>query len=264
MVTGPSGRIALFPRVAAFKLHCMKVVVMHPGAMGSAVAAALPQPVFWVPAGRSQASAQRAREAGLETVEDPRSADVILSICPPDQALALAQSLHGFEGVYVDANAVSPATAAQIAQLQPRYVDGGIIGPPPHQPGTTRLYLSGASAPDVAELFNGSILEARVVEDASALKMVYAAWTKGSAALLLATRASARELGVEADLLREWETLDLLPRLEAAERARTEKGWRWVGEMQEIADTFAAAGQPEGFHRAAADVYRVRRSDGDA
>jgi 3-hydroxyisobutyrate dehydrogenase-like beta-hydroxyacid dehydrogenase len=235
----------------------MKVVVMHPGAMGSAVAAALAPPVHWVPAGRSAATARRAREAGLEAVEDPRAADVILSICPPDRALELARSVQGFDGIYVDANAISPATARRIAELQPNYVDGGIIGPPPREPGTTRLYLSGARAQEVAALFDGTIVEARVVSDASAVKMVYAAWTKGSAALLLATRAAARGLGVEADLLREWEQLGLVGRLEAAERARAEKGWRWVGEMEEIADTFAPAGQPEGFHRAAADVYRT-------
>jgi 3-hydroxyisobutyrate dehydrogenase-like beta-hydroxyacid dehydrogenase len=262
MVTGPSGRTGLFPPARAFKLHRMNVVVMHPGAMGSAVAAALPRPVFWVPAGRSQATAQRAREAGLDALEDPRSADVILSICPPDQALALAQGLEGFTGLYVDANAISPATAARIARIQPNDVDGGIIGPPPRTPGSTRLYLSGARASEIAELFTGSVLEARVVRDASALKMVYAAWTKGSAALLLATREAARELGVEADLVREWETLELLPRLAAAQTARDEKGWRWVGEMEQIADTFAAAGQPEGFHRAAAEVYRARRGGG--
>jgi hypothetical protein len=235
----------------------MKVVVMHPGAMGSAVAAALPQPVFWVPAGRSQASAQRAREAGLETVEDPRSADVILSICPPDQALALAQSLHGFEGVYVDANAVSPATAAQIAQLQPRYVDGGIIGPPPREAGTTRLYLSGEHAPAVVALFAATTLDARVVSDASALKMTYAAWTKGSAALLLAAWRTAVGLGVADELAAEWDLSQpqLGARLAAAEASGAEKGWRWVAEMEEIARTFGGAGQPAGFHEAAAEVY---------
>ena len=233
----------------------MKLVLMHPGEMGSAIAAAISDPVFWVSAGRSEASARRAREAGLTAIADPRAADVILSICPPDQALSVARSVAGFEGLYVDANAISPATSRAIGDLHEHYVDGGIIGPPPRTAGTTRLYLSGERAEEVARLFAGSVVESRIVADASALKMVYAAWTKGSAALLLAVHEAAAALGVEDELRREWEPLELLPRLAAARRARDEKGWRWAGEMREIAATLGAAGQPEGFHEAAAAVF---------
>ena len=126
--------------------------------------------------------------------------------------------------------------------------------------GTTRLYLSGAIADAVAALFAGSIVEARIVPDASAIKMAYAAWTKGSAALLLAARATADAYGVGEALGAEWQELGLLSRLAAADRSAETKGWRRVVEMEEIADTFAAAGQPEGFHRAAAEVYRARSS----
>jgi hypothetical protein len=84
--------------------------------------------------------------------------------------------------------------------------------------------------------------------------MVYAAWTKGSSALLLAVRAAARELGVEAALLEEWDDA-LAARHEAAERSARRKGWRFVGEMDEIAATFEAAGLPRGFHEAAAAVF---------
>jgi hypothetical protein len=140
-----------------------------------------------------------------------------------------------------------------VAALQPRFVDGGIVGGPPDEPGTT-LYLAGDEAAAVAELFAGSNLEPRVVGDASAVKMVYAAWTKGTAALLLAIRDVARHFDVE----HEWRlaTPELADRLAAAERSAAAKGWRWIGEMEEIADTFAAAEEPEGFHRAAAEVYR--------
>jgi hypothetical protein len=90
--------------------------------------------------------------------------------------------------------------------------------------------------------------------------MVYAAWTKGSAALLLAARATAEAYGVGEALEAEWADLGLLERLAGAERSAQTKGWRWIAEMEEIAATFAAAGQPEGFHRAAAEVYRARSS----
>jgi hypothetical protein len=164
--------------------------------------------------------------------------------------------------LFVDANAISPATARAIAASSERFVDGGIIGPPPRNAGTTRLYLSGVRAAEVAELFEGTAVDARVVSDeigdASAVKMTYAAWTKGTAALLLAIRAVADAEGVAEPLLEEWRlSLPKLPDMaERAARSATAKGWRWVGEMEEIAATFAAAGQPDGFHRAAAEVYR--------
>jgi 3-hydroxyisobutyrate dehydrogenase-like beta-hydroxyacid dehydrogenase len=179
-----------------------------------------------------------------------------------DAALDVAGGVGGFGGLYVDANAVSPATAAQVAETVARCVDGGVVGPPPRSAGTTRLFLSGADAGVVAELFAGTAVEARVLDSggpyaASALKMAYAAWTKGSAALLLAARSAAASLGVEDELVAEWARSQpgLPDRWEAAQRAAETKGWRWTAEMDEIARTFAAAGLPEGFHRAAAEMY---------
>jgi 3-hydroxyisobutyrate dehydrogenase-like beta-hydroxyacid dehydrogenase len=247
----------------------MTVGVLHPGSMGAAVGGALRakgEPVVWASSGRSAATAERAREAGLEdvgTVEElARVSDVILVLCPPAAAVEVARSVPDAAGSYVDANAVSPSTARIIAGLVSRYVDGGVVGPPPRERGSTRLYLSGAEAPLVAELFAETIVDARVVSEdvaaASAVKMAYAAWTKGTAALLLAIRALARAEGVEETLLEEWRmSLPELPeRSVSAARSALGKGWRWVGEMDEIADTFGAAGLPEGFHRAAAEIYR--------
>jgi 3-hydroxyisobutyrate dehydrogenase-like beta-hydroxyacid dehydrogenase len=149
-------------------------------------------------------------------------------------------------------------------------VDGGIIGPPPVAPGRTRLYLSGARAIQVGRLFEGTALDARVigpvgvVGSASAVKMAYAAWTKGTAALVLASRALARAEGVEDVLLGEWALSQpgLDDRSVRAARSAAAKGWRWIDEMEEIAAAMAAVGLPDGFHRAAAEVYR--RSPADA
>src|SRR5947199_10834033 len=102
-----------------------------------------------------------------------RSSQLVLSICPPHAALDVARAVVPFGGLYVDANAVSPARATEIAAIQPAYVDGGIVGGPPTEHGTTRLYLSGARAAEVAALFDGTILDTRAVPDASALKMAY-------------------------------------------------------------------------------------------
>ena len=171
-----------------------------------------------------------------------------------------------FSGVYVDANAVSPATSRDVRQIVEAagasFVDGGIIGPPALKPGTTRLYLSGAESAQVAACFRRGPLEACVLDGppgaASALKVTYAAYTKGTAALLIAIRTLAMHEGVDAALIREWEQsqAELPGHSAGAVRANARKAWRFSGEMEEIADTFAAAGLPDGFHRAAAEVYR--------
>jgi 3-hydroxyisobutyrate dehydrogenase-like beta-hydroxyacid dehydrogenase len=142
------------------------------------------------------------------------------------------------------------------------FVDGGIIGPPARSAGSTRLYLSGPAAPQVVALFQAGPLEAIVLEGdagaASALKVAFAAYTKGTMALLMAIRAFARAEGVDSALVKEWEhTLPGLPgQSEGAVRGSVRKAWRFVGEMEEIAAAFKAAGLPDGFHCAAADLYR--------
>lgn len=238
--------------------------LVHPGAMGAAVGRVLLErghEVGWASDGRGDAT--RARAAGFTDLGRldrlAAACDVVLSICPPHAAVEVAATLAGFGGVYVDANAVSPATAARIASIVgDRFVDGGIVGPPPRTAGTTRLYLSGRGAPDVAALFAGSDLDARIVPDASALKMTYAAWTKGTTALLVSIRAAARELGVEDELLTEWAlSLPGLPtKSQQAARTGAERGWRWAYELDEVGRTFAGAGQPDGFGTAAAEVFR--------
>ena len=231
------------------------VGLLHPGEMGAAVGACVDGEVIWASERRSEAT--RARAARFRDVDTVAAlvaeAEVILSICPPHAAVEVAQACEGFGGIYVDANAISPRRAREVAALQPRFVDGGIVGGPPPEPGTT-LYLSGGDAGAVARLFAGSSLATRVVSNASAVKMAYAAWSKGTTAMLLAIREVARANGVED----EWELAapELVAKLPRAEAAAAKKGWRWAGEMEEIADTFDAAGQPDGFHRAAAEVFR--------
>lgn len=249
--------------------------LLHPGEMGAAVGAAARADgarVLWASEGRGAATRGRAGAAGLEdarTLADVvRGSEVILAVCPPHAAADLARAVAAarFAGVYVDANAVAPATAREIGGIVEKaggtFVDGGIIGGPPQKRGTTRLYLSGAAATRVAALFPRGPLEAIVVPGepgaASALKMAYAAWNKGHAALLMAVRALAIAEGVNDALLREWALSqpDLPARSEAAVKGNARKAWRFVGEMEEIAATFAAAELPDGFHQAAAEIYR--------
>ena len=249
--------------------------LLHPGEMGATVGAAAREnevQVVWASGGRGPATCGRADAAGLTDVETLSSlverSRIILGVCPPHAATEVARAVAGqpFSGVYVDANAVSPATVRDIRRIVEAggasFVDGGIIGPPAVTPGTTRLYLSGAESARVAECFRRGPLEARVLDGppgaASALKMAYAAWTKGSAALLIAIRTLAIDEGVDAALIREWELSQagLPARSSGAVRSNARKAWRFSGEMEEIADTFAAAGLPDGFHRAAAEIYR--------
>ena len=197
---------------------------------------------------------------------------VILSICPPHAALQVARSLAGSHALVIDANAVSPATARAIGSvLEGNWVDGGIVGPPPYRAGTTRLYVSGTRTDIAAELFAGTALEVVVVGGspvaASTVKMAYAAWTKGTSALLLACRALARSEGVEQTLLGEWALSQpaLRAQSERSAAAAAAKGWRWVAEMEEIAASMAAAGLPAGFHQAAAEIFdRAARADAAA
>ena len=253
--------------------------LLHPGEMGAAIGRCLTSggyTVLWASEGRGPQTAARARAARLTdagtAAEIAERAEVILSICPPHAALDVAWSLQGFGGLFVDANAISPATAREVALMVEEggatYVDGGIIGPPPAAPaspatdGRTRLYLSGDLARAVQVLFDGTRVDARVIDggswSASTIKMAYAAWTKGSAALLLAARALARTEGIEDALLAEWalSAPSLADRSRSAARSATWKGWRWVAEMEEVAASMAAAGLPDGFHQAAAEIFR--------
>jgi len=250
------------------------VGLLHPGDMGSMVGAcavAAGARVVWASDGRSADTRARAVAAGLEDVGRVDAvvagSDVILSVCPPHAALDLARAVAArrFSGLFVDANAVAPATAREIGAAVEAggatFVDGGLIGPPPRAAGSTRLYLSGREAKRAVALFESSALEAIAVNDspgaASALKMAYAAYTKGSSALLMAIRALAAREGVDDALLGEWRRSqpELPKRSEAAARDNARKAWRFVGEMEEIAAAFEAAGLPGGFHEAAAAIY---------
>jgi len=235
--------------------------------MGASLAAACSGERLWCSEGRSPATRARAETADLVDVGSldalVRRAEVIVSVCPPASADGVAGSVAalGYDGIYVDVNAVAPATSRKIGTRFTRYVDGGVVGPPAKAAGTTRLYLAGPEAARIAELWTGSVVDARVVEGdagaASAVKVCFAAWTKGTAALLLAVRALARAEGVEPALLAEWAMsqpdLELQSRRAASNNAA--KAWRFAGELDEIADSFAACGLPDGFGRAASDVY---------
>jgi len=253
----------------------MKIGFLHPGSMGVSIAAsaiASGHQALWASDGRGAATQARAKEHGLidagSLTELCDASDIICSICPPAAAQDVAQSVAdvGFKGTFVDGNAISPTRMVEISEIIEKaggdVVDGAIIGHPAWNPGTTFLHLSGASRESVAACFDkgllGTVLMSDRIGEASALKMCYAALTKGTAALLCGILATADELGVRDALNRQWDADGANRALERENTVRgvPAKAWRWVDEMEEISRTFAAAGQPGGFHGASAEIFR--------
>lgn len=242
--------------------------LISPGAMGASVGAAALgncREVVWAGDGRSNETHQRAKQAGLtdcgtlETLVD--RAEIILSICPPHDAepIAMAVAEHKFSGIFVDCNAIAPAKTRTIAGRFTDFVDGGIVGGPAWQADAgTCLYLSGPHANKIARVFDNSPLHTEVISDkvgsASAMKMVFAAYTKGTTALLTAILGTAEFHGVRSVLESQWGA-EFTGQTHKRLMGNSHKAWRFAGEMREIAETFEEAGMPVGFHNAAAEVF---------
>ncbi len=232
------------------------VSVIAQGAMGAGISARLVQNgvrVLTSLAGRSAASVERAKKAGVENVSDAEiaGADFLLSIVPPKDALGLAQRLAPVliaannKPIYVDCNAVSPQSAeeigAAIAMTGTPFVDGGIIGGPPREGYTPVLYVSGKEA-NRALALNDHGLNVKLVEGsesaASALKMSYAAIAKGLTAIGAASILAAQRAGVGEALFKELSQSrpDVLAYLTRSVPDMFPKAYRWVAEMEEIGD----------------------------
>jgi 3-hydroxyisobutyrate dehydrogenase-like beta-hydroxyacid dehydrogenase len=252
----------------------MKIGILHPGEMGISIAASASNSgheVYWNSEGRSQKTRSRAEKYGLIELTSLEkicgTCAVILSVCPPHAADDVARQVMelGFKGIYLDANAISPQRARQIgAQMDAQgihFVDGGIIGGPAWEPSSTWLHLSGKKAEQIADIFKAGPLVTKVIAaeigKASALKMCYAAYSKGTTALLCGVLAAAESNGIRDELHKQWDLDEAGSSEQVNQRARraTAKAWRFEGEMREIASTFEEAGLPDGFHQAAAEIY---------
>ena len=252
-----------------------RIGILHPGAMGISIAASAQKSgheVYWASEGRSADSHKRAASFELHDTQTManlcRTCSVLVSVCPPHTAETVAKEViaSAFTGLYLDANAIAPERAIRIGQAMTEagitFIDGGIIGAPAWEPGKTWLYLSGPSAADIAACFSEGPLMTHIlgttIGAASALKMCFAAYTKGTTALLCAILATAERLGVREALYQQWAHDDAHFAENTNQRVRgvTAKAWRFAGEMEEIATTFRDAGQPGDFHAAAALIYR--------
>lgn len=259
-----------------------RIGIVHPGQMGIVVAASAQNSgneVLWASEGRSPATRERADRAGLHDAGTLAKlcelCPVIVSVCPPEFAEEIAEQVarRSYQGTYVDANAIAPERARRIArrleQQGARLVDGGIIGPPATERNRTWLYLAGEHAASIASCFSAGPIETEVLAGgigrASALKMCFAAYSKGSIALAYSVLAAAENLDVLADLKRQWNRNGpSLPALEREISGASPKAWRFISEMQEIATTFQSAGLPPEFHEAAAEIFRRLSSTTDA
>ncbi len=252
----------------------MNIGILHPGEMGVSIAASAinnGHQVYWLPIGRSEKTLIRAGEHGLLETDSLaamcKGCKFIFSVCPPHAAENVGNSVikEGFSGVYLDANAISPKRAQTIGEKMKtagiEFVDGGIIGGPAWKPKGTWLYLSGDKADSIVSIFADSMLETKVIGSdvgkASALKMCYAAYSKGTTALLSAILAVAESNDVRDELYQQWDMDETGFSEQVNRRAKrvTAKAWRFEGEMREIAETFGEANLPRGFHDAAATVY---------
>jgi 3-hydroxyisobutyrate dehydrogenase-like beta-hydroxyacid dehydrogenase len=249
--------------------------LLHPGDMGVSIAASAIRNghhVYWASNGRSEQTRRRASEHQLIDVGSLEElclmCPIILSVIPPSAAEEVAEQViaQNFKGTYADLNAISPQRAQRIGERLEangiKFVDGGIVGPPAWEPKTTWLCLSGNDSSTIASCFTNGPLQTEIlgtrIGDASALKMCYGAYTKGLTALISGVLGTAENLGVRDALVRRWvDDGSGLDRSAVPRVARiTDRAWRWVDEMDQIASTFEHAGMPRGFHDAAGEIYR--------
>lgn len=258
------------------EVHC--VAIISPGDMGHAIGRVLREhrlQVITCLKGRSERTRRLSVSAGFREVascaELVSQADLVLSILVPSAAMDAARSVAhalratGCNTYFADCNAVAPETVNSIGNVITaaggRFIDASIIGSPPAKDVTPRLYVSGSHA-GILSVLDGKGIDVVPIGDAigqaSGIKMCYAALTKGTFALQYAVATAARKMELFDELCREFEHSQSiayermqqhLPRLPA-------KTFRWIAEMEQIADTFERVGVTPDIHRGAAEMFR--------
>ena len=256
-----------------------KVAILSPGAMGHAVGRVLAEhgvDIMTCLAGRSERTHRLASAAGfteIPTLEDlVCEADLVLSILVPVDAEAIACQLAGAlkatgaQPYIADCNAISPMRSAKIETIIQsaggRFIDASIIGPPPGQGAPPRFYVSGIHAEVMLPLDGKGIVVKSLGETigrASGIKMCYAALTKGTSTLQVALLTAAESMGLTEELRQElaYSQAAALQSMESTIPRLPPNAHRWVGEMEEIASTFAQVGVTSHFHLGAAAIYRL-------
>ena len=261
-------------------LKVKTVGILSPGDMGGKVGSVLKThglEVLTCLSGRSERTRELASDAGFSDVPSLRElverCDLIMSILVPSEAMGVAEkvaeaiSATGKRLPFADCNAVSPDTSSSIGKVVENagglFIDAGIIGAPPSSGNAPRIYASGEHAAILAQLDGKGILVPVIEGDegrakASALKMCYASLTKGTAALYVSALVVAARLGLYDDLIKElgFSQGGMLEKMQSV-NSLSAKAFRWVGEMEEIADTFDSAGVTPFLHRGAAAAFQM-------
>ena len=254
------------------------VGVLSPGDMGHAVGRVLVRrgmKVLTCLEGRSKRTRDLAMKAKIETVPTyrqlVRDTGIILSILVSGEAkkaaIVVSQALEetGEQIMYADCNAIAPATVREIGEIVSktgsRFIDAGIIGGPPSPRSSPRFYASGTDAEECEQLSEYGLdvrVVGREIGQASGLKMVYAALTKGTSALSIELLVAAWRMGLYETLMGEWQLSqkDRHDSLSRSLQSVPSKSRRWVGEMEEIAKTFGSLGLTPKILEGAADLYR--------
>ena len=255
------------------------IAILSPGDMGHGVGKALVEhgyDVITCLAGRSQRTRDLAEAGGFRDVpslEDMTlQADLIMSILVPAQAVGVAREVAdamrvaGASRPFADCNAVSPRSASVMESIISAaggdYIDGGIIGGSPARGAAPRIYTSGPCAGLLDELDGKGIIVKNLgpsIGRASGIKMCYASMTKGTNALRVAMLTAAESLGLYDELIEElaFSQGGALSAMESGIPGLPANSGRWIGEMEEIAETFHAVGVTPGFHEGAAEIYRL-------
>ena len=218
---------------------------------------------------KKRASKYKIRDAG--SIEQfCKISDLVISIIPPDKAIETANLYTSYKNkdgqIYCDLNAISTITAKKIKLLLDEkkidYVDGAIMGGPPTENYSPRIYLSGKLS-EKLNFLNGKGIELMVLKGsdfkASATKMVYASITKGSKALVAGALIAAKKNNVYDELMEELKYSEEYFSLVAKNQIPSikHKAYRWVGEMNEISLTYKESGLTGGFHSEAENVYEL-------
>ena len=258
------------------------IAILSPGDMGHGVGKALVEhgyEVITCLAGRSRRTRDLAATAGFRDVPSLEDmvlqADLVMSILVPDQAVGVAREVAeamraaGTSRPFADCNAVSPGSASEMASIISAaggdYIDGGIIGGSPARGAVPRIYTSGPRADLMDELDGKGIAVKNLgpgIGRASGIKMCYASMTKGTNALRVAMLTAAQSLGLYDELIEElaYSQGEALSAMESGIPGLPANSGRWIGEMEEIAETFDAAGVTPGFHQGAAEIFRLLAS----
>lgn len=201
-----------------------------------------------------------------------READLIISILVPAEAVGVAGDVAdamraaGVSRPFADCNAVSPRSAAEMASIIGAaggdYIDGGIVGGSPARGAVPRIYTSGPRAGLMDELDGKGIAIRNLgpaIDRASGMKMCYASMTKGTNTLRVAMLTAAYSLGLYDELVEELEFSqgEALSAMASGIPGLPANSGRWIGEMEQIAETFEAAGVTPGFHEGAAEMFRL-------